>query len=62
MLSKWTAVQPENKEKHFIVTAVNRDAQEVVETCVLQAVMSKRDYLLPWQDLLDASIWQQGWK
>ena len=65
--SKWTAVQPQNKEKHFIVTqlilpmltldAVNPQINEVE----LQAVYSGRSFILPWRDLTDSSQWLQGW-
>jgi tryptophan-rich hypothetical protein len=33
--SKWTAVQPCNREKHFLVTAVNRDLDDHVQSCIL---------------------------
>ena len=65
--SKWTAVQPQNKEKHFIVTqlilpilllnGVNPQISEVE----LQAVYSGRSFILPWRDLTDSSQWLQGW-
>ena len=40
--SKWTAVTPRNKEKHFIVTQLLRDEEENVVDVVLEAVHSQR--------------------
>jgi tryptophan-rich hypothetical protein len=38
LLSKWTAVQPRNKENHFIVTRLIRNEQEeTVVECILEA-------------------------
>lgn len=38
--SKWTAVQPLNKEKHFIVTQLIRDEDENVVDAVVEAIYS----------------------
>jgi len=64
MLSKWTAVTPENKEKHFIVTRVVQPEHpdEPIEWIDLQAIHSKRTQTLRWHVLLDAQCWLQGWK
>jgi tryptophan-rich hypothetical protein len=59
--SKWTAVQPVNKEKHFLVTEVQTDANEVPQTCTLQAVHSGAERTLHWREFKDASRWLQGW-
>ena len=40
--SKWTAVTPVNKEKHFIVSEVEFDEEGLVVSCSIEAVMSKR--------------------
>jgi len=61
LLSKWTAVQPANKEKHFLVTRLDRDEQEIVVACVLEAVINHREIELDWQLLKDASTWLPGW-
>ena len=60
--SKWTAVQPRNKEKHFLVTQVLCDEDEVPQTCILEAVLSRREYEVPWRQLKNASQWLQGWR
>lgn len=61
--SKWTAVPPRNRERHFIVTRVIRDDQDehVVEV-VLQAVLTHRDHVLGWRELKQDDVWQMGWK
>ncbi len=60
--SKWTAVKPKNKEKHFTVIAVEFDDDEAVSSCFIEAVMSKRETDIQWQELKDISQWLQGWK
>ncbi|WP_312434790.1 TIGR02450 family Trp-rich protein [Janthinobacterium sp.] len=63
MHSKWTAVAPVNKEKHFIVIKVGEPATPgaPVTDVELQAVHSQRVQVLPWRALRDASAWRQGW-
>jgi tryptophan-rich hypothetical protein len=61
-LSKWTAVTPRDREKHFIVTKVMRGAGEKPVACILEAVHSHREYEIDWQELRDATRWLQGWK
>lgn len=60
--SKWTAVQPRNKEKHFLVVEVEYDEDKNVVLCVLEAVMTKRQSAIDWRDLKDIDIWRSGWK
>ncbi|MDE0952063.1 MAG: TIGR02450 family Trp-rich protein [Halioglobus sp.] len=60
--SKWTAVQPDKKEKHFMVTEVDFDEEESVISCSLEAVISKRSTLIQWQELKDVRKWVYGWK
>lgn len=63
LLSKWTAVQPLQREKHFIVTDCQLDEQEEVVVSVdLQAVLTKRTQRLPWKLLKDSKQWQAGWR
>lgn len=64
LLSKWTAVQPQHKEKHFIVTRllepeIPDSPREKIE---IEAIYTRRCYILPWRDLLDERRWQQGWR
>ncbi len=60
--SKWTAVQPKNKEKHFIVSELEFDDEENVVSCEIEAVMTKRSIIIEWQELKDMSNWICGWK
>jgi tryptophan-rich hypothetical protein len=60
--SKWTAVSPKNKEKHFLVSEVEFDEEGMVIACSIEAVMSKRSTLINWLELTDVSCWIQGWK
>lgn len=60
--SKWTAAQPRNKEKHFLVTALKRDEEENVVVVILEAIYSHRETTLPWQELKDDSTWLIGWR
>ncbi|MCQ4258918.1 TIGR02450 family Trp-rich protein [Stutzerimonas stutzeri] len=62
LLSKWTATQPQNKEKHFLITELQRDEEGVVLQVELQAVYSKRSQWLDWRELRDDQIWRLGWQ
>lgn len=61
--SKWTAVTPLNKEKHFLVSKLLQTElpQTELEFIELEAVYSKRKQILSWPALTDASLWLQGW-
>lgn len=61
--SKWTAVIPVNKEKHFVIIKVhlNKDDAQVVEGLILEAVLTKRTFKLSPSELMDDSAWKKGW-
>jgi tryptophan-rich hypothetical protein len=63
LMTKWTAVAPRHREKHFVVTRVIEPEPPSmrVEQVELEAVHSKQVYLLHWRELADASVWRQGW-
>ena len=63
LLSKWTAVTPLNKEKHFMVIKVIDPEIEggAVAQVVIEAVMSKRQKTIQWRSLTDGLEWKQGW-
>lgn len=63
LLSKWTAVTPRHKERHFIVTRVLLPEPPAVriEQVELEAVHSKRSVVLHWRELADAGVWRRGW-
>lgn len=62
LLSKWTAANPRNREKHFIVTELLRDEDGQVMQVELQAVLTKRSELMAWQSLQNKQDWLMGWK
>ena len=64
LLSKWTAVAPLGKEKHFVVTQVVElePPGAKIELVELQAVHSGRSITVNWRELTDASRWHQGWR
>ncbi len=63
LLSKWTAVKPLARQKHFLVTKVilPEPPDVKVEWVEIEAVYSKRVRRIAWRDLLDESVWRQGW-
>lgn len=62
LLSKWTAVQPVNKEKHFLVAELLKDEQEQIIGCVLEAVINNRKIEMAWQELSNSENWLLGWR
>ncbi len=60
LLSKWTAITPENREKHFMVTRII-ESEDAPMQVVIEAVYSKREQVMIWSALKDDAIWRQGW-
>ena len=60
--SKWTAVSPITKEKHFLITELEFDENDNVTNCLIEAVISNRVELINWEDLKENEHWLQGWK
>jgi tryptophan-rich hypothetical protein len=62
-MSKWTAVKARDKEKHFLVARViNPEApKHKIQEAEMEAVVSKRNFILRWEELIDATRWVQGW-
>ncbi len=61
-LSKWTAVVPQHKQKHFVVTRVIVDDQQQVTACELEAVINRHSTIIDWHELVDDSRWLMGWQ
>jgi tryptophan-rich hypothetical protein len=61
--TKWTAVAPRNKEKHFLVTKVvePQPPGSPVVSVEIEAVHSKRTRIIEWRELTDAARWRRGW-
>jgi tryptophan-rich hypothetical protein len=64
LLSKWTALEPRDKEKHFLVTKVidPEQSKHMIESVVMEAVLTKRSFRMRWEELTDATKWLQGWQ
>lgn len=63
LLSKWTAVKPVNKEKHFLVVAVIQPelVGAPIQDVTLEAALTGRTTRMPWRALKDADTWRRGW-
>ncbi len=63
LLTKWTAVTPRGKEKHFLVVKLidPEPPGSPVVAVELEAVVSRRVRVLPWRELTDTTKWMQGW-
>ncbi len=63
LLSKWTAVTPVAKQKHFLISRVIQPdlPTEPIEWVEIEAVFSKATRLIPWRELKDKTVWRQGW-
>ena len=63
LLTKWTAVKPVFRNKHFLVSKVI--APELPEVAIewveLEAVYSKAVTRIDWRELRDDTLWRQGW-
>jgi tryptophan-rich hypothetical protein len=62
LLSKWTAVAVEQKERHFVVSKLIRDDDGNIIACELEAVINKRVYEVDWQQLKQDTRWIMGWQ
>lgn len=64
LLTKWTAVKPIAKQKHFLVSKVILPVppNEKIEFVEIEAVYTKQVSLIPWRDLTNSELWLQGWQ
>ena len=62
-LTKWTAVKPIDKQKHFLVSRVIQPELETdpVEFVEIESVFSKATQIIQWRELQNDSVWRQGW-
>ena len=60
--SKWTAVRPVDRQRHFIVTGVIRSDDGQVTACEIEAVLTRKVSELDWRELKDSSRWVMGWE
>ena len=60
--SKWTAKNPINKEKHFIVIKVNvNNNEQKIDSIILQSVLTRREYLKTYIEFKNEDDWITGW-
>ena len=61
--SKWTAVQPIDREKHFLVVDWVRDLDGMpTDEVQLEAVLTHRVRTLHWRELEKTETWRIGWR
>lgn len=60
--SKWTSVNPVNKEKHFLVTDVEHDENGAITLCLIEAVITGRTNAIEWRALGNSDQWLNGWR
>lgn len=63
LLTKWTAVTPLAKQKHYLVSRVIKPDMptDPIELVEIESVFSKETQIIPWRDLQDDGVWLQGW-
>ena len=63
LLTKWTAVTPVAKQKHFLVSRVIKPElpDAPIEFVEIEAVFSKATQVIAWRELQDQGVWRQGW-
>ena len=63
LLSKWTAVTPLAKQKHFLISKVIPPElpTDPIEWVEIESVFSKATQIIPWRDLQNDEVWRQGW-
>jgi tryptophan-rich hypothetical protein len=61
--SKWTAVRPVHREKHFLVHDwVRDDNGQPTDRVVMEAVLTRRVREIRWRELEDGDRWRVGWR
>ncbi len=61
--SKWTAVSPVDREKHFLVVDWVRDDDGApTDRLVIEAVLTQRLREIHWRELEDSRSWRVGWR
>lgn len=64
LLSKWTAVKPVAKQKHFLVSKiiVPEMPDQPIQFVEIEAIYTKKTSQIAWRELADTDMWIQGWK
>jgi tryptophan-rich hypothetical protein len=63
LLSKWTAVKPVAKQRHFLVSRVIQSEMPdaPIEKVEIEAVFSKSIQVIAWRELQNTDVWRIGW-
>jgi len=63
LLTKWTAVTPLAKQKHFLVSRVIKPElpTDPIELVEIESVFSKATRIIAWRELQNNEVWKQGW-
>ena len=63
LLTKWTAVKPVAKQKHFLVSQVIPPElpTDPIEWVEIESIFSKATQIITWRDLQNDEVWRQGW-
>ena len=63
LLSKWTAVKPVAKQKHFLVVRVISPELpgDPIQWVEIEAAFSKATQIIEWRNLRNDDVWRQGW-
>ena len=63
LLTKWIAVKPVAKQKHFLVSRVIQPEQptDPIVSVEIEAVFSKATQVIAWRERQDEGVWRQGW-
>ena len=63
LLSKWTAVRPMRKDKHFLIAKVIEPlvAGDKIEWVEIEAVYSRATQRVAWRELQNEEVWKRGW-
>jgi len=63
LLTKWTAVTPLAKQKHFLISRVIQPElpTDQIELVEIESVFSKAILVIPWRELQNDQVWRQGW-
>ena len=63
LLTKWTAVKPVAKQKHYLVSRVIEPElpSDPILLVEIEAVFSKAVQVIAWRELKDDKVWRQGW-